>query len=70
MGNYSFQIKAYDTVNNSLKSKYRFKKPVTISISYDVEQMFKKYKKVLSNEVTSDDIDPVLLLWDLEKKIW
>ena len=70
MGNYSFQIKAYDTVNNSLQSNYQFKKPVTISLFYDVEEMLKKNKKLVSDEVTKDDIDPVLLLWDVEKKIW
>lgn len=37
---------------------------------YDVDQMLKKNRKVVTDEVTSKDIDPVLLLWDKENQTW
>ena len=70
LGNYSFQIKAYEPENNTLQSEYRFKKPITITLVYDVDQMLKPNKKVVSDEVTSKDIDPVLLLWDEKNQTW
>ena len=70
LGNYSFQIKAYEPENNTLQSEYHFKKPITISLFYDVDQMLKGNKKTVSNEVTNEDIDPVLLLWDTKNQTW
>jgi hypothetical protein len=45
-------------------------KPITISLFYDVDQMLKKNRKTVSKEVTKEDIDPVLLLWDKINKTW
>ena len=63
-------MKAYEATNNTLQSKYHFKKPITITLFYDVDQMLKGNKKVVSDEVTNKDIDPVLLLWDTKNKTW
>ena len=70
LGDYSFQIKAYETENNTLQSNYRFKKPITITLVYDVDQMLKQNQKVVSDDVTNEDIDPVLLLWDEKNQTW
>ena len=70
LGDYSFQIKAYEPENNTLQSNYRFKKPITITLVYDVDQMLKQNKKVVSDDVTNEDIDPVLLLWDEKNQTW
>ena len=70
LGDYSFQIKAYEPENNTLHSQYRFKKPITITLVYDVNQMLKQNKKVISDDVTNEDIDPVLLLWDTKNQTW
>jgi hypothetical protein len=45
-------------------------KPITISLFYDVDQMLKKNRKTVNNEVTKEDIDPVLLLWDTKNQTW
>ena len=37
---------------------------------YDVEQMLKMNKKLVTDEVTQEDIDPVLLLWDTKNQTW
>ena len=63
-------IKAYEPENNTLQSEYHFMKPITISLFYDVDQMLKKNRKTVSKEVTKEDIDPVLLLWDKKNKTW
>ena len=63
-------IKAYDPNNNTLWSEYHFKKPIIISLFYDVKQMLKANKETVSNEVTKQDVDPVLLLWDTKNQIW
>ena len=70
LGDFSFQIKAYEPTNNTLQSKYRFKKPITITMVYDVDQMLKQNKKVVSDDVTKEDIEPVLLLWDAKNRSW
>lgn len=70
LGNYSFEINAYEPENNTLQSEYRFKKPITITLVYDVEQMLKLNERVVSDEVTKEDIDPVLLLWDKKNQTW
>ncbi|XP_028399178.1 uncharacterized protein LOC114522645 isoform X2 [Dendronephthya gigantea] len=70
LGNYSFQIKAYEPENNTLEEEYRFKKPITISLFYDVDQMLKQNKKTVSSEVNNNDIDPVLLLWHTKNQTW
>ena len=53
-----------------MQTEYRFKKPITITMVYDVDQMLKMNKKVVTDEVTQDDIDPVLLLWDIKNQTW
>ena len=35
-----------------------------------MDQMLKLNKKVVSDEVAEDDIDPVLLLWDTNNQTW
>ena len=70
LGNYSFEITAYDPTNNTLRSGYRFEKPVIVILYYDVEEMLKSNAKVVSTEVTKQDINPVLLLWDTQNQTW
>ena len=61
---------AYEPENNTLQTGYCFQKPITITLVYDVRQMLKLNKKVVSDEVTKEDIDPVLLLWDTVNQTW
>ena len=61
---------AYEPKNNTLQTGYRFQKPITITLVYDVRQMLKLNKKIVSDEVTKEDIDPVLLLWDNVNQTW
>ena len=70
LGNYSFVIKALDPVNNSVQEGYKFVKPITISMFYDVNKLVKSNKKHVNNEVTKEDVDPVLYLWDPENETW
>ena len=37
---------------------------------YDVDNLVKANKKVVNKEVTSNDVDPVLLLWDKKNQTW
>ena len=37
---------------------------------YDVDNLVKANKKVVSNEVEEEDIDPVLYLWDPKNESW
>ena len=70
LGNYSFVIKALDPVNNSVQEGYKFAKPITISMFYDVNKLVKSNKKHVNNEVTKEDVVPVLYLWDPENETW
>ena len=70
LGNYSFQIKALDPETNTVQEGYRFKKPISISMFYDVDNLVKANKKVVSSEVEEEDIDPVLYLWDPKNESW
>ena len=70
LGNYSFQIKALDPVNNTLKEGYRFAKPVVINMFYDVDRLVESNPEVVSNEVNTDEVDPILFLWDPKNGTW
>ena len=70
LGNYSFQIKALDPKSNTVKEGYKFAKPIEIAMFYDVDNLVNANKKTVNKEVTSNDIDPVLLLWDKENQTW
>ena len=69
-GNYSFVIKALDPVNNTVQEGYEFVTPIKISMFYDVNKLVKANKKYVNNEVTKEDVDPVLYLWDPENEGW
>ena len=69
-GNYSFVIKALDPVNNTVQEGYEFVTPIKISVFYDVNKLVKANKKYVNNEVTKEDVDPVLYLWDPENEGW
>lgn len=70
LGNYSFQIKALDPINNTVKEGFRFSKPIKLTMFYDVDNLVKANKKHVNNEVTEKDIDPVLFLWDPKNETW
>jgi len=70
LGNYSFQIKAFDPNNNTLREGYSFAKPIKISMFYDVDNLVNANKRVVNKELEKDDIDPVLYLWDLNNQTW
>ncbi|XP_022799532.1 uncharacterized protein LOC111337483 [Stylophora pistillata] len=70
LGNYSFQIKALDPINNTVQEGYRFAKPIKLAMFYDVDNLVKANKKHVNNELTEKDIDPVLFLWDPKNETW
>ncbi|KAJ7366000.1 hypothetical protein OS493_002742 [Desmophyllum pertusum] len=70
LGNYSFLIKALDPLNDTVQEGFRFAKPIKLSMFYDVNNLVKANKKHVNNEVTKEDIDPILYLWDLQNEIW
>ena len=70
LGNYSFQIKALDPVNNNVQEGYQFVKPIKISMFYDVGNLVQANEKHVNNELTKEDVDPVLYLWDPENETW
>ena len=70
LGNYSFQIKALDPQNDTVQEGFRFTKPIKLSMFYDVDNLVKANKEHVNNEVTKDDIDPVLYLWDPRNETW
>ena len=70
LGNYSFQIKALDPLNNTVQEGYRFVKPIKIAMFYDVGNLVKANEKHVNNELTEEDIDPVLYLWDPDNETW
>ena len=70
LGNYSFVIKALDPVNDTVLEGFKFVKPITIAMFYNVDNLVKANKKHVKNEVTKEDIDPVLYMWNPKKKTW
>ena len=70
LGNYSFVIKALDPQDNTVKEGFKFSKPITITMFYDVDNLVKANSKHVNNEVTKEDIDPVLYLWDSKNDSW
>ncbi|KAL9987460.1 hypothetical protein ACROYT_G001773 [Oculina patagonica] len=70
LGNYSFQIKALDPKNNTVQEGFQFAKPIKLSMFYDVNNLVKANKEHVNNEVTEEDIDPVLYLWDPKNETW
>ena len=70
LGNYSFQIKALDPVNNTVQEGFQFVKPIKLSMFYAVDKLVKANKKHVSDEVTKEEIDPVLYLWDPQNETW
>ena len=70
LGNYSFVIKALDPQNNTVKEGFKFAKPITIAMFYDVDNLVKANSKHVNNELTMEDIDPVLYLWDSNNESW
>ena len=70
LGNYSFQIKALDPLNNTVQEGYRFVRPIKINMFYDVSNLVKANEKHVNNELTKEDVDPVLYLWDPDNKTW
>ena len=70
LGNYSFQIKALDPVNNTVQEGYQFVKPIKIAMFYDVGNLVQANQKHVNNELTKEDVDPVLYLWDSENETW
>ena len=70
LGNYSFVIKALDPQDNTVKEGFKFSKPITIAMFYDVDNLVKANSKHVNNEVTKEDIDPVLYLWDSKNDSW
>ena len=70
IGNYSFVIKALDPKNNTVKESFKFAEPITITMFYDVDNLVKANNKHVNNELTKEDIDPVLYLWDPKNETW
>ena len=70
LGNYSFQIKALDPKNDTVQEGYQFVKPIKLSMFYDVKNLIEANKKHVNKEVTKEDIDPVLYLWDPKNETW
>ena len=70
LGNYSFVIKALDPQNNTVQEGFKFVKPIKISMFYDVNNLIEANKEHVNKEVTKEDIDPVLYLWDLDNETW
>ena len=60
LGNYSFVIKALDPVNGTVQEGFKFVKPITTAMFYDVDHLVKANKKYVNNELTIEVIDPVL----------
>ena len=70
LGNYSFQIKALDPVNDTVKEGFKFAKPIKLSMFYDVGNLVKANEKHVNNELTKEDVDPILFLWDPGNETW
>ena len=70
LGNYSFQIKALDPVTNKIQEGFKFAKPIKIATFYDVGNLINANKKHVNNELTKEDVHPVLYLWDPKNETW
>ena len=70
LGNYSFQIKALDPLSDTVQEGFKFAKPIKLSMFYDVDNLVKANREHVNNEVTNEDIDPVLYLWDPKNQTW
>ena len=70
LGNYSFVIKALDPQNNTVQEGFQFVKPIKLSMFYDVNNLIEANKEHVNKEVTKEDIDPVLYLWNLDNETW
>jgi len=70
LGNYSFVIKALDPRNNTVQEGFTFVKPIKLSMFYEVNNLIEANKKHVNKEITKEDIDPVLYLWDPENETW
>lgn len=70
LGNYSFMIKALNPLKKTVTKGYRFVKPIKISMFYDVANLVKANGKHVNNDLTMEDVDPVLYLWDPDNQTW
>ena len=70
LGNYSFQMKALDPQNDTVQEGFKFSKPIKLSMFYDVNNLVKANKEHVNNDVTKEDIDPVLYLWNPKNETW
>ncbi|KAJ7389337.1 hypothetical protein OS493_032194 [Desmophyllum pertusum] len=52
LGNYSFVIKALDPVNNTVQEGFKFAKPITIAMFYDVDNLVKANKSTFDASLT------------------
>ena len=57
-------------MNESMGTGFMFSKPVILTIFYDVEELLATNSKTVNKDVTKEDIDPVILLWDTKNKSW
>ena len=53
-----------------MKEGFKFAEPITIAMFYDVDNLMKANSKHVNNELTKEDIDPVLYLWDPKNETW
>ena len=70
LGNYSFQVKALDPLNDTVQEGYQFVKPIKIAMFYDVGNLVKANEKHVNNELTEEDVEPVLYLWNPVNETW
>ena len=70
LGNYTFLIKALNPLDNKVEEGYKFVKPIKISMFYDVGNLVKANRKHVNNDLTKEDVDPVLYLWDPDNQTW
>lgn len=70
LGNYSFQIKALDPLTNTVQEGYRFDKPIKVDMFYDVANLVRANEKYVNKELTEEDVEPVLYLWDPDNHTW
>ena len=70
LGNYTFLIKALNPLDNKVEEGYKFVKPIKISMFYDVGNLVKANGKHVNNDLTKEDVDPVLYLWDPHNQTW
>ena len=70
LGNYTFLIKALNPLDNKVEEGYKFVKPIKISMFYDVGNLIKANGKHVNNDLTKEDVDPALYLWDPDNQTW